>query len=550
MPLPIFNSSRIIRSLLAAVFATLFLGPASAQNNLPVYTITGKELSSIDNRLFGAFFEKANWNGEIGSDAAISLKTRQVFPEVIDYMKWMNIPILRFPGGTAIDYYPWYYLIDHMPGKHQTRPENRNYKNLADRDVLTSDGRMGLHEYISLCRQLNIEPHLVTNLGDAFYKKLPFEQAAQELGADLVQYCNDKEGKWAELRSLNGHKEPFNVKYFQIGNECWLFDGFGKNERTPELLNHYTNCVEAYARAMKKADPSIKLIIDGAEGLGVEVMKRCGELIAFNTFHSYSPWGISEIKKEGRTLDENEYSAKEVWEGLATTPHIDTITGLSVISDWVLENVKTPIALTEWNINCWFQGKAKKARPENEFLAYGIGAGSYLNAILRQSDKIHLANQSMLVGTGWGITGIRIDTTETNRPTLFPTAMVSGLYSRNCGDKLLEVKSENTIYYNQPLTLNGVKPAPKVAEQDLVITADKDYYFVHIVNRSFDNNREIILNFPEKVAKNYTQFLLSDRTKGTLSKMANFEEIHFFDVGKSVKVMVHARSVSVFRFKK
>ncbi|NJK94047.1 MAG: hypothetical protein HC905_03155 [Bacteroidales bacterium] len=276
-------------------------------------------------------------------------------------------------------------------------------------------------------QKLNIEPHLVTNLGDAFYKKLPVGQAAQELGADLVHYCNDKNGKWAELRALNGHKEPFNVKYFQIGNECWLFDGFRKNERTPELLNHYTQCVETYACAMKKADPSIELIIDGAEGLGIEVMKRCGNLIAFNTFHSYSPWGVSEIKKEDKILDENEYSPKEVWQGLATTPQIDTLTGLSVINDWVLDNVKTPVAMTEWNTNCWFQGKAKKARPENEFLAYGIGAGSYLNAILRRADKIHLANQSMLVGTGWGITGIRVDTTEKTGPPCSPQ-----LWSPDC----------------------------------------------------------------------------------------------------------------------
>lgn len=538
------------RFVISTFIVFQFIFCASAQEKMPSYTITGKTLNKVDHRLFGAFFEKANWNGEIGSDAAISLKTREVFPEVTDYMKWMNIPILRFPGGTAIDYYPWYFLIDSMPGKHQTRPANRYYKNLEARDVLTSDNRMGLHEYISLCQKLNIEPHFVTNLGDAFYKKLPIQQAEQELGADLVHYCNDKEGKWAELRAINGHKAPFNVKYFQIGNECWLFEGLEKNRRTPELLNHYTDCVEAYARAMKKADPSINLIIDGAEGLGVEVMKRCGDLIAFNTFHSYSPWGIAEIKKADKILEENEYSAKEVWEGLATTPRIDTITGLSVISDWTLENVKTPIALTEWNINCWFQGKAKMARPENEYLAYGIGAGSYLNAILRQSDKIHLANQSMLVGTGWGITGIRVDTTETKQPTMFPSAMVTGLYARNCGDKLLEVKSENPIFYNQSLTMSGVNPAPKVAEQDFVVTADKNHYFVHIVNRSFDNNREIILKFPERVKKNYTQFLLSDRTKGTLSKMANIEEFSLKGASKSTKLVIPAKSISVYKFTK
>ncbi|NJK94046.1 MAG: hypothetical protein HC905_03150 [Bacteroidales bacterium] len=60
----------------------------------------------------------------------------------------------------------------------------------------------------------------------------------------------------------------------------------------------------------------------------------------------------------------------------------------------------------------------------------------------------------------------------------------------------MEVKSENEFFYNQPLILSGVKPATKVAEQDIVVTADKEHYYVHVVNRSFDNDRELIyLNF-------------------------------------------------------
>ncbi|NJO70016.1 MAG: hypothetical protein HC830_12695 [Bacteroidetes bacterium] len=46
--------------------------------------------------------------------------------------------------------------------------------------------------------------------------------------------------------------------------------------------------------------------------------------------------------------------------------------------------------------------------------------------------------------------------------------------------------------------MSGVKPATKVAEQDIVVTADKEHYYVHVVNRSFDNDRELILKFPSK----------------------------------------------------
>ena len=524
-----------------------FTGCKKAET-LPTYTITGKTLNEVDHRIFGAFFEKATWNGEIGSDAAISMKTGEVFPEVKTFMDWMNIPVLRFPGGTAIDYYPWYYLIDSMPGKHHTRPKNLHYKDPSRKDVVSSDGRMGLHEYIALCKALDIEPHLVVNLGDAFLKKLPLGKAARELGADLVSYCNDTEGPWAQLRAKNGSLEPFQVKYFQIGNETWLFEGFKKNQRTPENIAHYTDCVEAYARAMKKADPSIELIIDGVQRIGKEVMERCGDLIAYNTFHTYSPWGIKELKREGRVVSADEVTAGEVWQGLAMAPKIDTTTGLSIIENQALHEISTPLAITEWNLNCWFQGDAKAAQPDNQLLAYGIGAASYLHAILRISDKVKLANQSMLVGTGWLITGIRVDTTEQVRPTMYPSALVTGLYSRNHGRQLMEVKSEKIHTYTQPLTLSNIKPSPKVAEQDVLVTADEDHYYVHAVNRSYDKDRDIQVIFPESVKKEFKHFLLSDKTKGTMSEFANVEEINLNGASEKTLLPIPARSVSVFKF--
>jgi len=538
---------RIILVVLTAVFV---LFGCTTKEQLPTYTISGKILNQVDDRLFSGFFEKATWGGEIGCDAAISLKTGEVFPEVKEYIEWMNIPILRYPGGTAIDYYPWYFLIDSMPGKHNTRPENLNYRNLDYEDACSSDGRMGLHEFIELCQELEIEPLLVTNLGDAFYKKLSIAQAAEELGANFVSYCNDKKGKWAELRKANGNAEPFNVKYFQIGNESWIFDNFHKKDRKAEDLEHYAKCVEAYIRAMKKADPSIEIIIDGVEGINQKVMEKCGELVSFNVFHSYSPWGISEIKRGDQKVAADSVKESEVWQGLASAPLIDSITGLSVIRDWVLDSIDTPIALTEWNLNTWFTGEAKKAQPYNQLLAYGIGAGSYLHAILRVSDQVKMANQSMLAGTSWLITGIRIDTTEKVLPKMYPTAMITGLYSRNHGNELLELKSENIHFYQQPLTLNNIKPAMKVAEQDVVVTADSEYYYIHVVNRSFDHDREILLVFPEKVQSQYVHYLLSDRTQGDMSDFANIEKIELENGSQKTKLMIPSKSVSVFKFKK
>lgn len=538
-----------------SIFICLFLVWATSvpAQEIPTYTLTTESNHQVDDRLFGGFFEKATWGGEIGSDAAISLQTGEVFPEVKEYMEWMQIPILRYPGGTAINFYPWWRLIDSMPGEHATRPYNTHYRadQLGNDGIVTSDGRMGLHEFIALCEELDIEPLLVVNVGDAYFKERPIDEAARLLGANFVRYCNDTEGEWADLRAANGSPEPFNVKYWQIGNENWLFEGIRyKPDDREANIDRLTKSTIAYARWMKAADPSIELIIDGVEGLGVEVMEEVGDLIAYNTFHSYSPWQIRKFEQDGEEVPGEDVPEAAVWQGLATAPKIDSVTGYSIIDNWPMYNVPTPLAMTEWNLNTWFTGSAKPAQPENRLMAYGIGAASYLNAILRASDKLKIANQSMLVGTGWDITGIRVDTTEAERPQMYPTALATGLYSREHGNRLVNFTVKNARFYEQPYRMAGIRPAPKVAEQDVVVTADEEYYYLHIVNRAFEGDRSLSFVFPSEVAASYTQFVLSDQTEGEMSEHAAIREIQLERDGDVTEVTVPERSISVVKVAK
>jgi len=539
----------------AAMIAASFLWGASTasavnESDLPTYKISGEVLNSIDDRIFGGFFEKATWHGEIGSEAAINKDTGEFIPEVIEFIEWMDIPILRYPGGTAIDYYPWYFLIDTYPGHHTERPPNLNYRDLTRTDVVTTDGRTGLHEFMQLCRKLDIEPLIVTNLGDAFYKKRSIDKAAQLLGSDLVEYCNATSGKWSELRAKNGSPEPFNVKFFQIGNETWLFDDFKKKDRKQEDLNHYTDCVIAYAEAMKAADPSIELIIDGHEDLADDVMERRSDLIDYLTFHSYSPWGINEIKQAGEPVDPAAISPKDMWQALTSTPWIDKETGLSVVGRRALIDKTVPLAMTEWNVNCWFKGNAKAAKPEDDLFVYGLGAASYMHAMLRVSNRLKIANQSLLVGTSWDITSIRVDPNGEHPPTMYPTGMVTGMYSRNHGDQLLKIESEHVPYYHQTLHMSGIHPHEKVAELDVVVTASEDQYFVHVLNRTYDVDHALIIEFPGDVASGYRELLLSGESAGALSQLADIIETQHTGAERKTQIKIPAKAVAIFIFNK
>ena len=514
---------------------------------LPIYTVAAEPSFRIDPRLFGGFFEKATWNGEIGSDAAISRQTGELLPEVVEYVEWMNVPVLRYPGGTAIDYYPWYYLIDRYPRTGQTRrPPNRHWREPdKTKDIVTSDGRMGLHEFIDFCRAVGSEPLLVVNLGDAFYEKRDLDTAARELGAEWVHYCNDTVGEWADLRTANGHPEPFGVRYFQIGNETWLFDGYAPEARTGAAARRYADAVTTYARAMRAADPSIELIIDGAEGLSAHIDPA---LVDYQTFHVYAPWGIGEYRRDGAVVPVDSLDRAAVWRALVAAPNIDPETGFSQLVDPIFDAVDGPLAVTEWNYNTWFMGYAKRLRPDNPLLAYGIGAAGLLHALMRRGDRIKIANQSMLVGTGWNITSIRVDTTETERPVFYPSGLLTGLYSREHGTNFHSLGVRNAHIYANPLQINGMGPHPRVAEQDVVVTSDAEHYYAHVVNRSFDRERELVFEFPDAVDRDVEMFVVSDHVTSSRSRGAALDTVYFRFTEPQPHVYVPARSISVVRF--
>ncbi len=83
-------------------------------------TIKNEAISRISPRLFGQFLERAF--GEPGPEAALVEGTNQLRPDIVAKLKQMRIPLIRFPGGTSIDYLDWRDMIDHVPGREEGRP--------------------------------------------------------------------------------------------------------------------------------------------------------------------------------------------------------------------------------------------------------------------------------------------------------------------------------------------------------------------------------------------------------------------------------------------
>jgi alpha-N-arabinofuranosidase len=464
------------------------------QEPLPTIIIGNSAISTIDERLFGQFLEKPSWHGEHGPEAALAPGSSELQEGVLELMKEMNIPVLRFPGGTDVNQHDWTTTIDNVPGRAGGRPDFVGQRG----DTVTQ--RFGYDEALRLAEELGAEMIIVPNFGDAYFKRKPLQEAVMhEMG--LIAYCNLPVGSklpegmpdWPAIRAKNGHPEPYNVRYVQIANEPWVLDRQLKmqGEIEPERKQQYLDVVQAFVDAIELIDPSIEIIVDGnSEQITTPLPGMFGDRIDYIAYHTYMPWGINEVQKDGEPFPIDSLTDEQKWLGWVSIPRFND-QGLSAAVDPSFERLRQmdyPIAVTEWNWNGWWGNNSVDPDKMGEEFTKGVGAAGYLHAFMREGDAIKIGIQSMLVGNSWGIMAIRVSPEGSFEPHPLPTGMVTSLYSNHHGSNLLEVSSERLPMYHQPFKMSGIAPADSVAYIDAVATGNAGEVFLHVINRHFTDD--------------------------------------------------------------
>lgn len=163
-------------------------------------------------------------------------------PAEIAVLKSLRSGVYRIPGGNFVSAYEWHYAI----GDPDKRPPvfDPVWRALQPNDI-------GPDEFMTMCRLLGVEPYITVNAGTGD------DWSARE----LVEYCNgDAATPMGRLRAANGHPKPYHVKFWGIGNEMWgISYQFGAMK-----LDQFEYKHNQFAKAMKQADPAIKLIASGA----------------------------------------------------------------------------------------------------------------------------------------------------------------------------------------------------------------------------------------------------------------------------------------------
>ncbi len=162
-------------------------------------------------------------------------------PDTTRLLRELNSGFYRLPGGNFISDYDWRDAIGDPDKRPPTWDNAWHFAQPND---------VGMDELMTLCKLLNVEPYVTVNagLGDA------------ESAAALVEYTNGSiHTSMGALRAANGHAEPYGVKLWDIGNEMYGFWQIGHT-----YLRYYALKHNAFAKAMRKADPSLTLIACGA----------------------------------------------------------------------------------------------------------------------------------------------------------------------------------------------------------------------------------------------------------------------------------------------
>ena len=246
-------------------------------NNL--YIFSPEKIGTISPNIYGHFAEHLGgviydgmWVGE--SSNVPNIKGFRA--ELVEKLKAINPPILRWPGGCFAETYDWRDGI----GPRDKRPVRLNWWTThGDR---REPNEVGTDEFVYFCRLIGAEPYIAANV--TTLKPLDIR--------DWIDYCNSPRGTttYAKLREQNGNPEPFGVKYWGVGNETW---GGGGNMTAEVYAHEYRR----YAMIMSNTDPSIKLIGSGANANDfswtkrfMEVFSTSDKIMSYFSLHYYC-WG-------------------------------------------------------------------------------------------------------------------------------------------------------------------------------------------------------------------------------------------------------------------
>lgn len=263
---------------------------------------------TISRHIYGHFAEHLGrciyegiWTGE---ESGIPNR-RGIRTDVVEALRALKIPVLRWPGGCFADEYHWQDGI----GPRAQRPSMIN----THWGGVTENNHFGTHEFFELCAQLECEPYVCGNVGSG---------TVQEMQQWVEYITFDGISPMADLRRQNGRDEPWRIRYWGVGNENWGCGGSMRPEFYVDLYRQFQTYVRNFS------GNEIYKIACGPNSDDyhwTEVLMRDSTRRGRHLMHGLSLHYYTRGRTPGRSLTATGFGEDEWFDILYSTQHMDEL---------------------------------------------------------------------------------------------------------------------------------------------------------------------------------------------------------------------------------
>ncbi|MCG6955666.1 MAG: alpha-L-arabinofuranosidase [Gemmatimonadetes bacterium] len=350
----------------------------------PIGTIAPEIYGHFTEHLGGVIYDGV-W---VGEDSSIP-NVGGVRKALIDAMKKIRPAVVRWPGGCFADSYDWRDGVGD-PAKRPRRTnvwvDSREIHDLGNVQAKFDNNRFGTNEFMRFARLVGAQPYMAANV-----RSLP-----PRVFFEWVEYCNSPKGSTtlADLRATGGDPDPFNARYWGVGNESW---GCGGNF-TPEEY------AEAFRRFATWPVPDygvgLRFVASGPSGDDRNWTRKFLEQVAKRNDLG-RVWGLalhhycSSPQGEAVAFDET------AWYELLTSANLmETLIGNHwEIMGEVDRRRRTKLVVDEWG--AWHH-MTTNVDPTHLFgqqstVRDAVVAGLTLDTFNRHADKVAMANIAQLI---------------------------------------------------------------------------------------------------------------------------------------------------------
>ncbi len=459
----------------------------------------------INKNIYGHFSEhlgRCIYGGLFVGESSEIPNVKGMRTDVVEALKNIKLPVLRWPGGCFADEYHWEDGIG--PKENRKRMVNTNWGGVVE------DNSFGTHEFLELCEQLGCDPYINANVGSGTVREM----------AEWVEYLNSEgDSTVVKKRWANGRKDPWGVKFWGVGNESWGCGGNMRPEYYADEFRRYNTYCRNYGKnkLYRIACGPSEADLNWTENL----MKIAGRHCDAITMHYYTlPTGNWSDKGSATDFDQEAY-----YETLRRTWKMENIIRLNLdVMDKYDPKHRVGLIVDEWGT--WYNvepGTNPGFLYQQNTMRDAMVAAINLNIFNSHADRVVMANLAQTVNVLQAVV-----LTDGDQMVLTPTYHVFDLYKNHQDATLVPV----TVACDVVEGVQQLTASASVKDDVLTLTA---------ANIAADKAEKVVLDITGMDAKNVTARILT----GKIDAKNTFEDQHAVEIADFTDFAVTAEGIEM-----